>query len=192
MARDSSSPAVSGWTGSGPVMLTGYAGGSVRIRFSFDTVDATSNGYEGWYVDDFRIMAEDYKVDQPDLYNHHVELAVNGESFRRGDQLYLSAVVKRGWLSPYAVCDAYLAVVLPNGRELFLTPNRALSEEALPVVSNFEVRDVRVVMGPFIIPSDLAGGSYAVRGVLTPARKRAVRGTSVVSNLSQVSFTINP
>ena len=192
MARDSSSPAVSGWTGSGPVMLTGYAGGSVRIRFSFDTMDATSNDYEGWYVDDFRIMAEDYKVDKPDLYNHHVELTVNGESFRSGDQLYLSAVVTRGVLSPYAVCDAYLAVVLPNGREIFLTPNRALSEKALPLVSNFEVRDVRVVMGPFIIPSGLAGGSYAVRGVLTPPQKRAVRVTSVVSNLSQVSFTINP
>ena len=192
MARDSSSPAVSGWTGSGPVMLTGYAGGSVRIRFSFDTVDATSNSYEGWYVDDIRIMAEDYKVEQPDPYSHRVELTVNAESFRRGDQLYLSAVVKRGVLSPYVVCDAYLAVLLPNGRELFLTPDRALSREALPFVSKFEVRDVSVVMGPFISPSGLAGGSYAVCGVLTPPQKRATRGTSLVSNLSHVGFTITP
>lgn len=192
MERNSSSPAVSGWTSSGAVMLTGYAGGSVLLRFSFDTVDATSNGYEGWYVDDIRIMAEDYKVEQPDLYNHHVELTLNGESFRCGDKLYLSAVVKRGWLSPHTVCDAYLAVSLPNGRELFLTRTHALSGKALPLMSNFEVRDMRVTMGPFVIASGLASGSYSVRGVLTPSQKRAVKGTSLMSNLSQVSFTITP
>jgi hypothetical protein len=196
MERDSSSPAVSGWTSSGAVMLTGYAGGSVLLRFSFDTVDGNSNSYEGWYVDDIRIMAENYQGDdgdeKPDLRHHRVELAVNGERFRFGDKLYLSATVKRGWLSPYTVCDAYLAVSLPNGRELFLTRAHALSEEAVPLVSNFEVRDVSVTIGPFIIPSGLPAGSYSVRGVLTPSQKRAVKGTSLVSNLSEVSFTINP
>jgi len=190
MARDSSSPAVPGWTSSGTVSLANFTGGSLLLRFSFDTVDGNSNSYEGWYVDDIRITAEDYQAD--DLRHHRVELAVNGERFRCGDKLYLSATVKRGWLSPYAVCDAYLGVSLPNGRELFLTRAHALSGKAIPLVSNFEVRDVRVTMGPFIIPSGLPTGSYSVRGVLTPSQKRAVRGTSLVSNLSEVSFTITP
>ncbi len=29
--------------------------GSVRVRFRFDSVDATLNGFEGWYIDDIRI-----------------------------------------------------------------------------------------------------------------------------------------
>lgn len=194
MARDSSSPAVAEWTSSGTVSLANFTGGSLLLRFSFDTGDSNSNSYEGWYVDDIRITAENYQGDdeQPDPRHHWVELAVNGEHFRSGEEFYLSATVKRGWLSPYAVCDGYLCVSLPNGRELFLTRAHALSGKAIPLVSNFEVRDVRVTMGPFIIPSGLPSGSYSVRGVLTPSQKRAVKGMSLVSNLSEVSFTITP
>lgn len=35
--------------------LSAFAGQSIQIRFSFDTVDATANSYEGWYVDDVEI-----------------------------------------------------------------------------------------------------------------------------------------
>jgi len=39
------------------VDLSGYAGQDVRVRFSFDTVDATGNTYLGWMVDDVAIHA---------------------------------------------------------------------------------------------------------------------------------------
>ena len=31
------------------------AKGNVRVRFRFDSVDATLNSFEGWYLDDIRI-----------------------------------------------------------------------------------------------------------------------------------------
>lgn len=37
--------------------LSAYSGHSIRVRFSFDTVDAALNVYPGWQVDDVRIEA---------------------------------------------------------------------------------------------------------------------------------------
>ena len=38
--------------------LTGFAGRKVRLRFVVDTVDATNNRGEGWYVDEVRVFGE--------------------------------------------------------------------------------------------------------------------------------------
>lgn len=38
--------------------LTGFGDRRVRIRFSFDTVDAASNRGEGWFLDDIRVFGE--------------------------------------------------------------------------------------------------------------------------------------
>ncbi len=35
--------------------LSSYAGMNIQLRFSFDTIDAGSNNYKGWYIDDVRI-----------------------------------------------------------------------------------------------------------------------------------------
>lgn len=193
MTRNSSSPEMPGWTNSGAVPLTSFAGGRLLLRFSFDTVDANSNEYEGWYVDDIRITAEQFEGgdERPDPRQHRVELTVNGDRFRCGDRLYITATVKRGELCPYIVCDAYLAVSLPNGRELFVLRGHALSGKAMPLASDFKVRDVSVAIGPFIIPSGLQGGSYSVRGMLTPSQGNITRSASMVSNLSEVSFTVD-
>lgn len=34
------------------IPLSAYSGQTIKIRFRFDTIDAVSNGFEGWYVDD--------------------------------------------------------------------------------------------------------------------------------------------
>jgi hypothetical protein len=34
-----------------------YVGGPLYVRFEFDTVDAYTNGYRGWYVDDVELIA---------------------------------------------------------------------------------------------------------------------------------------
>ncbi|OQA29929.1 MAG: Bacillopeptidase F precursor [Verrucomicrobia bacterium ADurb.Bin345] len=39
------------------VDLSAYAGGQVRLRFHFDSVDGQNNGFEGWYVDDVQVTA---------------------------------------------------------------------------------------------------------------------------------------
>lgn len=192
MTRDSSSPETPGWTGSGAVPLTGFAGGRLILRFSFDTVDANSNGYEGWYVDDVRITAEQAAGGQPDdPSRHRVELAVNGDRFRSGDRLYVTATVKRGELCPYKLCDAYLSVSLPDGRRIFVSRGHVLSGKAMPLASNFGVRDASVTIGPFIIPPGLEGGSYSVCGALMPSQANTGRGAGMVSNLSEVSFRVD-
>lgn len=38
--------------------LSTYRGQTINIRFLFDTVDATGNSYEGWYIDDVRIAGD--------------------------------------------------------------------------------------------------------------------------------------
>ena len=40
--------------------LSGYDGKSIQLRFAFDTIDAVSNDYEGWVVDDVEVSATPY------------------------------------------------------------------------------------------------------------------------------------
>ena len=40
------------------VDLTPYLEGTVYIRFWFDTVDSILNGFEGWYIDDVKVLVE--------------------------------------------------------------------------------------------------------------------------------------
>ncbi|MEA1970765.1 MAG: immune inhibitor A, partial [Thermodesulfobacteriota bacterium] len=46
----------SGWK-SASVDLTAFAGKTIQIRFAFDSIDDVENQYEGWYVDDVRVVA---------------------------------------------------------------------------------------------------------------------------------------
>src|SRR5262249_12852640 len=39
--------------------LAAFAGQTVQVRFMFDTVDSAVNSFEGWYVDDVQIGAND-------------------------------------------------------------------------------------------------------------------------------------
>ena len=43
------------WLQSPPISLAGYNGRTVQVRFHFETLDEASNGYAGWFIDDFKI-----------------------------------------------------------------------------------------------------------------------------------------
>lgn len=43
------------WRAADPVNISAFAGQTVQVRFSFDSVTAQLNHFEGWYVDDVRI-----------------------------------------------------------------------------------------------------------------------------------------
>jgi hypothetical protein len=74
------------WRSTASINLSAYAGQAVKLRWSFDTVDAATSGGEGWYVDDVRIQAA--AAVSPDYYafdlsaGDHVSLAswVSGAS----------------------------------------------------------------------------------------------------------------
>jgi hypothetical protein len=46
------------WRAATPVNLSAYAGQTVQLRWSFDTVDSLNNDFEGWYVDDIQVQAQ--------------------------------------------------------------------------------------------------------------------------------------
>ncbi len=45
------------WKPATTVSLAAYAGQTVQLRWSFDTIDGVANGYEGWYIDDVKVQA---------------------------------------------------------------------------------------------------------------------------------------
>ncbi len=47
------------------VDLSTYVGGSVDVRFWFDTIDAFENSFEGWYIDDVEVLVQ---PDGPTIY----------------------------------------------------------------------------------------------------------------------------
>jgi hypothetical protein len=53
---DSRNPNQLAWTAHS-VDLDAYAGGSVKLRFSFDSVDGLSNNFAGWFLDDVEVTA---------------------------------------------------------------------------------------------------------------------------------------
>ncbi|MBI1882662.1 MAG: S8 family serine peptidase [Chlamydiae bacterium] len=59
--KNSSNTSEQAWTSSGPLDLSSYKGAKVLLRFTFDSVDAYLNFYEGFYVDDVQIL--DSKTD---------------------------------------------------------------------------------------------------------------------------------
>jgi len=56
--------------------LSGFAGRDVRLRFWFDTWDNESNFFEGWYVDDVRIVqkTDDFVFSLPDVDEYTIDL----------------------------------------------------------------------------------------------------------------------
>jgi hypothetical protein len=59
------------------VDLSDYAGQTIRIRFRFDTVDDQYNDFEGWYVDNIRVVG-DYPLEQSTLLVRFVQSASIG------------------------------------------------------------------------------------------------------------------
>jgi extracellular elastinolytic metalloproteinase len=45
------------WASTGNISLAAYAGDTIRLRFTFNTVDGVSNAFTGWLVDDVKVTA---------------------------------------------------------------------------------------------------------------------------------------
>jgi len=54
-SRDSKVASAKAWTSSGPLSLAEFAGKTIQVRFTFDSVDGYANDNVGWMVDDVRI-----------------------------------------------------------------------------------------------------------------------------------------
>jgi hypothetical protein len=54
-SRDSLTASQQQWVSSGEIALGEWAGQTVRVRFTFDSVDGWENSYVGWLIDDVRV-----------------------------------------------------------------------------------------------------------------------------------------
>jgi hypothetical protein len=54
-SKDSQDTSAKAWQGSGALSLAEFAGKSIQIRFSFDSVDNYANDHVGWLIDDVRV-----------------------------------------------------------------------------------------------------------------------------------------
>ncbi|MCG8424591.1 MAG: M64 family metallopeptidase [Proteobacteria bacterium] len=52
---DSRDTSASGWQDSGAISLASFAGQDIQLRFYFDSVDAVSNDFTGWLIDDIAV-----------------------------------------------------------------------------------------------------------------------------------------
>ncbi len=51
----SANPSTTAWTPSGNISLAAYAGDTIRLRFTFNSVDSVSNTFLGWFIDDVQV-----------------------------------------------------------------------------------------------------------------------------------------
>ncbi len=57
-SRNSSDTSENAWVSSGAIGLSGFAGQTVQVRFTFDTGDNVGNDFTGWFIDDVVVTAE--------------------------------------------------------------------------------------------------------------------------------------
>lgn len=53
--RDSRQASATTWQASGNIALGAFAGDTIRLRFTFNTVDSVSNAFTGWLIDDVKV-----------------------------------------------------------------------------------------------------------------------------------------
>jgi extracellular elastinolytic metalloproteinase len=51
----SANPSTTTWTPSGNISLAAFAGDTIRLRFTFNTVDNVANAFLGWFIDDVQV-----------------------------------------------------------------------------------------------------------------------------------------
>lgn len=55
--------------------LSAYSDQTIRIRFAFDTIDGAANVFEGWFIDDVRVVAEGFASEE-DVFSINLSQAV--------------------------------------------------------------------------------------------------------------------
>jgi extracellular elastinolytic metalloproteinase len=66
-SRDSRNASSTAWASTGDISLSAFAGDTIRVRFTFNTVDSVSNAYTGWLIDDVRITGGPNCPDAPQI-----------------------------------------------------------------------------------------------------------------------------
>jgi hypothetical protein len=159
--------------------LTEYAGQTVRLRFSFDTVDGLFNDYEGWYIDEVVVScASWFELAEGEEVSFEVPGRPAGTYYYR-----VRARDTLGLASPWS--DPEDVVVIggeidtePPVVSLKVLPGNEKGEVLVEVVSDEELRavDVRTVFGREVWGIDLTyKGEQALVGKFFAQSSRATQ-----------------
>ena len=175
---------------SASVDLSAYSGKAVLLRWSFDTVDAGANAFEGWYIDDIQIASA---VPSTDYYKF---------TLNAGDTTSIALKALSGSASDVKLLDAngnilaqnapastnfdkiisdftatttgtyYLLVPGPNnaGYSLLVTKNADLDSEANDTIATAQLLKSRVVNGDQRVLGNIGGTATSIFnfGEVTP------------------------
>ena len=86
--------------------------------------------------------------------------------------------------------DAYLGVVLPNGRIFYLNGRNQLTEERTAIRANMRVEDVEGTISFGSIPGGAPPGLYTIYGTLTYVGKDPLKNSDRISNLGNTQFIL--
>ncbi|MCP3868501.1 MAG: hypothetical protein GY703_10465 [Gammaproteobacteria bacterium] len=129
--------------------LSAYSGNTVRIRFRFDTVDKSFNGFRGWFIDDFTISSDaapELTINQatPGMSRDGDIVAIEGTGFLQGATVQVGAtdasvvVIFQDRMLiyvPSVVPGTYdVTVTNPGGASSTLTGTLVVSNDLAPVV----------------------------------------------------------
>jgi hypothetical protein len=86
--------------------------------------------------------------------------------------------------------DAYLGIVLPNGRIFYLNGRNQLTEERTAIRGNMIVEDVEGTISFGSIPGGAPPGLYTIYGTLTYVGKDPLKNSDRISNLGNTQFIL--
>jgi hypothetical protein len=95
-----------------------------------------------------------------------------------------------GWKGYSA--DAYLAVVLPDGRLFYRNSRGGLTSNQTPVVGKMTIGDASGDIGFMPIPDNAPAGLYTIYGALAAVGKDPLKAKHRISNLEDTQFQLMP
>ncbi|MEJ2744174.1 MAG: hypothetical protein P8123_00555 [bacterium] len=86
--------------------------------------------------------------------------------------------------------DAYLAVLLPDGRLFYRNRRGGLSPKQTPMLSKMTIGDASGDIGFVPIPDGVPPGLYTIYGVLSYVGKNPLKSRYQISNLEDTQFQL--
>jgi hypothetical protein len=86
-SRDSANSSANAWTASGGISLSSFAGQDIQVRFQFNSVDTTANGFTGWLIDDVVVTASSSCTPANTAPSVSISAPSNGSSSTQGQSV---------------------------------------------------------------------------------------------------------
>ncbi len=97
-------------------------------------------------------------------------------------------VKANGWKGYRA--DAYLAVMLPNGKLLYRNSHGGLTSKQTPVISKMTISNASGNIGFIPLPISATPGLYTIYGVLATVGKNPLKAKYQISNVEDTQFQL--